>query len=78
VLRDRAAVVAKTDQVWSTVTANLATPFVRNPRGLLLCVLAHICEGDDARAAELERDTTRIGGAGYESYLSGAAAQNRD
>ncbi|HET9509352.1 MAG TPA: hypothetical protein VFO81_15520, partial [Gaiellaceae bacterium] len=47
------------------------TPCVRNPRGLLLCAVAHLCEGDEARARELERDADRIGGVGYDSYLSG-------
>jgi len=71
VLGDWASLAAETDRVWGVVTANLATPCVRNPRGLLLCALAHLCEGDEARAGELERDAARIGGTGYDSYLSG-------
>lgn len=64
-------VVESTDRVAQAVDANLATPCVRNPRGMLLCAVAHACEGDETRAAELERDADRIGGIGYESYLSG-------
>jgi hypothetical protein len=43
---------------------------VRNPRDLLLCGLAHLCLGDEARARELERDSARLAGEGYETYLS--------
>jgi class 3 adenylate cyclase/tetratricopeptide (TPR) repeat protein len=71
VLGDWRAVVAQTGRLVDTVATNLATPCVRNPRGLLLCAVAHLCEGDETRAAELERDASRIGGIGYESYLSG-------
>ena len=71
VLGDWSTVAADTDRVWDLVTANLATPCVRNPRDLLLCGLAHLCLGDDGRAAELEREASRIGGVGYDSYLSG-------
>lgn len=71
VLGDWATVAAQTERVWNAVAANLATPCVRNPRGLLLCAVAQLCEGDEPRAAELERDADRIGGTGYDSYLSG-------
>ena len=70
-LGDWSAAAAETDRVWNLVSANLATPCVRNPRDLLLCGLAHLCLGDESRAAELERDASRIGGMGYDSYLSG-------
>jgi hypothetical protein len=82
ILGDWTTVVSSTARVSSAVNANLATPCVRNPRGLLLCAVAHACEGDEARAVELERDADRIGGVGYDSYLSGPrlrlAAQRGD
>jgi class 3 adenylate cyclase len=71
ILGDWDAVVRATSRVANAINANLATPCVRNPRGFLLCALAHLCDGDDARATELERDADRIGGVGYDSYLSG-------
>jgi class 3 adenylate cyclase len=71
VLGDWPGIVSSTHRVVDTVAANLSTPCVRNPRGLLLCAAAHACEGDEARAAELEREAERIGGVGYDSYLSG-------
>jgi hypothetical protein len=71
VLGDWEALRADTDRVVDVVSANLATPCVRNPRGLLLCAFAHLCAGDAHRAAELEREADRIGGTGYDSYLSG-------
>jgi class 3 adenylate cyclase len=71
VLGEWAEIAAGTDRVVDAVSANLATPCVRNPRSLLLCALAHLCEGDESRAAELEREADRIGGTGYDSYLSG-------
>ena len=70
-LGDWATLAAETTQVWNLVAANLTTPCVRNPRDLLLCGLAHLCLGDDGRAAELERDASRLAGEGWESYLSG-------
>jgi class 3 adenylate cyclase len=70
-LGEWSAIAADTGRVVDAVYANLATPCVRNPRGLLLCALAHLCEGDESRAAELEREAGRIGGTGYDSYLSG-------
>jgi len=69
-LGDWATLAAETEQVWNLVAANLTTPCVRNPRDLLLCGLAHLCIGDDGRAAELERDASRLAGEGWESYLS--------
>jgi len=71
VLGDWQKLAADTGRVWDVISANLATPCVRNPRGLLLCAVAQLCEGDETRAAELERDAERIGGIGYDSYLSG-------
>jgi class 3 adenylate cyclase len=71
VLGDWSVVAAETGRLVDSVAANLATPCVRNPRGLLLCAVAHLSQGDEARAAELEREATRIGGGGYDSYLSG-------
>ncbi len=69
-LGDWAALAGQTERVWEVVSANLATPCVRNPRDLLLCGLAHLCLGDEARAAELERDGSRLAGEGYDSVLS--------
>ncbi|MDH4101814.1 MAG: AAA family ATPase [Thermoleophilia bacterium] len=69
-LGDWATLAAETEQVWNLVAANLSTPCVRNPRDLLLCALAHLCLADDGRAAELERDASRLAGEGWESYLS--------
>ena len=71
VLGDWPRLAADTDRVWDVVNTNLATPCVRNPRGLLLCAVAQLCQGDARRASELERDAERIGGTGYDSYLSG-------
>lgn len=70
-LGDWATLAAQTERVWSLVSANLATPCVRNPRDLLLCGLAHLCLGDESRAVELERDGSRLAGEGYDTYLSG-------
>jgi class 3 adenylate cyclase len=70
-LGDWGRVAAETDRLVDAVSANLATPCVRNPRSLLLCALAHLCDGDESRALELERDAARLGGTGYDSYLSG-------
>jgi len=70
-LGDWSAIAAETGRVADAVAANLATPCVRNPRCLLLCAVAHLCAGDETRAAELEREAARIGGTGYESYLAG-------
>ena len=61
----------QTDRVMAVVAENLATPCVRNPRGLLLCAAAHLCLGDEARAGELEREAGRVAPEGYDSYLSG-------
>jgi class 3 adenylate cyclase len=74
-LGDWEAVTADTDRVREAVAENLATPCVRNPRGLLLLALAHLCLGDDDRAAELERDAETIAGSGYDTYLSGPRAR---
>jgi class 3 adenylate cyclase len=70
-LGDWAYLAAQTDRTLEAIEANLATPCVRNPRDLLLCGLAHLCLGDEASAAELERDGLRLAGEGYETYLSG-------
>jgi class 3 adenylate cyclase len=71
-LGDWVGLAAQTDRAIAAIDANLATPCVRNPRDLLLCSLAHLCTGDEARAADLERDGLRLAGEGYETYLSGA------
>jgi class 3 adenylate cyclase/tetratricopeptide (TPR) repeat protein len=70
-LGDWEELAAQTDRALAAIEANLATPCVRNPRDLLLCGLAHLCLGDESRAAELERDGLRIAGEGYETYLGG-------
>ena len=70
-LGDWAALAESTDRALAAIEANLATPCVRNPRDFLLCCLAHLCLGDESRAAELERDGMRLAGEGYETYLSG-------
>jgi hypothetical protein len=69
-LGDWETVAGDTDSVADAVAQNLATPCVRNPRDLLLCALAHLCLGDEDRAAELEREAAAIVGKGYDSYLS--------
>jgi class 3 adenylate cyclase len=71
VLGDWQALADETDRVQTLVQANLATPCVRNPRDLLLCAAGHLITGDESRAVELERAAARVGGEGYESYLSG-------
>jgi class 3 adenylate cyclase/tetratricopeptide (TPR) repeat protein len=71
VLGDWEAVASDTDRVVDAVSKNLATPCVRNPRGLLLLALAHLELGDQERATELEREGERIAGSGYDTYLSG-------
>ncbi len=68
---DWTTLASTTGRVWDLVSANLDTPCVRNPRDLLLCAAAHCALGDEARAAELERDARRIAGEGFESYFSG-------
>jgi class 3 adenylate cyclase len=70
-LGDWDGLAARTDRALAAIEANLATPCVRNPRDLLLCSLAHLCLGDEARSRELERDGMRLAGEGYETYLSG-------
>jgi class 3 adenylate cyclase len=70
-LGDWESLAQETGRVWNLVSANLATPCVRNPRDLLLCAAAHATLGEDTRAAELERDAEHIGGKGYDSYLAG-------
>ena len=69
-LGDWDALAAQTERVWSVVSANLATPCVRNPRDRLLCGLAYLCLGDESRVAELERDASRLAGEGYDTALS--------
>jgi class 3 adenylate cyclase len=71
VLGDWSGLAAETGRVWDLVSANLATPCVRNPRDLLLCAAAHVVIGDEPRAASLERDAMRVAGEGFESYLAG-------
>jgi class 3 adenylate cyclase len=69
---DWPGLAAQTNHAVAAIEANLATPCVRNPRDLLLCSMAHLCLGDESRAAELERDSLRLAGEGYDTYLSGA------
>lgn len=69
-LGDWNALAARTERVAGLISANLATPCVRNPRDLLLCGLAHLLLGDEARATDLERDGSRLAGEGYDSALS--------
>jgi class 3 adenylate cyclase len=70
-LGDWEGLAAQTDRALAAIDANLATPCVRNPRDLLLCSVAHLCLGDESRASELERDSSRLAGEGHETYLSG-------
>jgi len=70
-LGDWEALAAQTDEVVDAVTRNLATPCVRNSRGLLLLALSHLSLGDEARASELEHEAARIAGQGYDTFLSG-------
>ena len=67
---DWEALASLTDRTFDLVTRNSATPCVRNPRDLLLCGAAHLVLGDEQRAAELERESARIAGEGYDTYLS--------
>ena len=70
-LGDWHGLAAQTDRALAAIEANLTTPCVRNPRDLLLCSVAHFCIGDESRASELERDSSRLAGEGHETYLSG-------
>jgi hypothetical protein len=70
-LGDWEALAAETDEVVDAVARNLATPCVRNSRGLLLLALSHLSLGDETRALELEQEAERIAGQGYDTYLSG-------
>ncbi|CAN5220220.1 hypothetical protein BH09ACT13_BH09ACT13_14480 [soil metagenome] len=69
-LGDWEALAGETDHATNAIAENLATPCVRNPRGLLLLAAAHLFLGDEARSIELERDAERMVGAGYETYRS--------
>jgi class 3 adenylate cyclase/tetratricopeptide (TPR) repeat protein len=55
------AIRAREERVELAVTANLATPCVRNARSLLVCALARERLGDHARAIELEATAARLG-----------------
>jgi class 3 adenylate cyclase/tetratricopeptide (TPR) repeat protein len=70
-LGDWHGLAAQTNRALAAIEANLATPCVRNPRDILLCSVAHFCIGDESRASELERDSSRLAGEGHETYLSG-------
>jgi hypothetical protein len=59
-------IARRTSAVADAVTANLATPCVRNSRTLLVCGLAHAAIGDDVRARELESDSERLAGEGHD------------
>jgi class 3 adenylate cyclase/tetratricopeptide (TPR) repeat protein len=67
---DWETILASTDRVLDAVARNLSTPCVRNPRGLLICALAHACTGDEVRAVELEREAVGVAGQGYETLLA--------
>ena len=60
----------ETGRVHDLVSANLATPCVRNARDLLLCAVAHLSVGDEDRARELEREARGIAGEGHEREQS--------
>jgi class 3 adenylate cyclase len=64
-------VAGRTGLVVDRVSANLATPCVRNARTLLVCGLAHAVLGDEARARELESDAGRLTGEGYDFTFVG-------
>ena len=70
-LGDWEALAAGTRDVLEAVARNLATPCVRNSRGILLLALSHLSLGDETRAFELEQEADRIAGQGYDTYLSG-------
>jgi len=70
-LGDWEALAAGTGDVLDAVARNLATPCVRNSRGILLLALSHLSLGDETRAFELEQEADRIAGQGYDTYLSG-------
>jgi class 3 adenylate cyclase len=61
---------AETGRMHDLVTANLATPCVRNARDLLLCAVAHLFTGDEDRARELELQARTIAGEGHEREQS--------
>ncbi len=61
---DWQTLAAETGAAWDAVRENLETPCVRNPRDLLLCALAHVCLGDEAKAVELERTPSGSRGRG--------------
>jgi class 3 adenylate cyclase len=65
------AMAEQTRRAADAIAENLETPCVRNPRGLLLLALAHLCLGDEARFSELEREAARVAGEGYDTYLAG-------
>jgi len=69
-LGDWNTLAGETDRVVDAVAENLTTPCVRNPRGLLLCALAHLCVGNDERARELEREGELLAGEGHEFALN--------
>jgi class 3 adenylate cyclase len=64
-------VMARTAAVADAVTENLATPCIRNARGLYVCALAHGLLGDEQRSRELERDASRLVGTGHEFAFVG-------
>ncbi|MGH3109932.1 MAG: ATP-binding protein [Gaiellaceae bacterium] len=69
-LGDWNAIVAVTERFGRTVEENLATPCVRNARGLLVCALAGQCVGDEDQAGRLERRAEALAGRGHEAALS--------
>jgi hypothetical protein len=69
-LGDWGPIVERTDPFERAVEANLATPCVRNARGLLLCALAHLSLADEQHARTLERRAEALEGSGHEFALS--------
>jgi class 3 adenylate cyclase len=66
---DWPAIVHETDSATDAIAKNLATPCVRNARDLLLCALAHVCEGIEGRSRELELEARSLSGQGHEREL---------
>jgi hypothetical protein len=63
-------IVDRAEQTEAAVTANLATPCIRNARSLLLTALAAAYSGDDATARHYERLADEIATEGYDFVLA--------